>query len=305
MKPPILVTGAHRSGTTWVGRMLCAGGGVRYVQEPFNAGVSGPTWLRERVPYWYYYATAADKERLRGQLEDLLAGRYPVVAGMSRIRKPRHVARLCRDFSVGMLSRLQQRRTLLKDPLALFSAEWLSDEFGMQVIVMIRRPVAFVSSLKHLGWGFDFRGWVSQPILMEELLAPYSAEIEYMVEEKRGLVDQAILLWNILYSIVCQYRNIHSDWTFVEHEPLARDPLTGFQRLYEKCGLGWSPRARQRILAHSNAYQGRSLDYKPGEIRRNSSATLKTWRERLSDDEIERVRRGTASVASKLYATEG
>jgi hypothetical protein len=33
---PILVTGAHRSGTTWVGRMLALVPGVEYIHEPFN-----------------------------------------------------------------------------------------------------------------------------------------------------------------------------------------------------------------------------------------------------------------------------
>ncbi|HUH21151.1 MAG TPA: hypothetical protein VLZ09_04715, partial [Gaiellaceae bacterium] len=35
-KRPILVTGAHRSGTTWVGKMLALAPGVGYVHEPFN-----------------------------------------------------------------------------------------------------------------------------------------------------------------------------------------------------------------------------------------------------------------------------
>ena len=46
---PILVTGAHRSGTTWVGKMLALAPGVAYVHEPFNprtpAGLS-PARLR-------------------------------------------------------------------------------------------------------------------------------------------------------------------------------------------------------------------------------------------------------------------
>ena len=33
---PILVTGAHRSGTTWVGKMLALAPGVGYVHEPFS-----------------------------------------------------------------------------------------------------------------------------------------------------------------------------------------------------------------------------------------------------------------------------
>ena len=33
---PILVTGAHRSGTTWIGKMLALAPGVGYIHEPFS-----------------------------------------------------------------------------------------------------------------------------------------------------------------------------------------------------------------------------------------------------------------------------
>ena len=34
---PILVTGSHRSGSTWVGKMIASHPRVAYVEEPFNA----------------------------------------------------------------------------------------------------------------------------------------------------------------------------------------------------------------------------------------------------------------------------
>src|ERR1041385_2873612 len=36
MKPPILLTGMHRSGGSWVAKMIEGGGGVVHVNEPFN-----------------------------------------------------------------------------------------------------------------------------------------------------------------------------------------------------------------------------------------------------------------------------
>ena len=53
-KKPILVTGAHRSGTTWVGKMIVASQDVAYISEPLNV------WHRRGVlktptQYWYTY----------------------------------------------------------------------------------------------------------------------------------------------------------------------------------------------------------------------------------------------------------
>ena len=33
---PILVTGSHRSGSTWLGQMIGASDAVGYIHEPFN-----------------------------------------------------------------------------------------------------------------------------------------------------------------------------------------------------------------------------------------------------------------------------
>ncbi|MCF8233846.1 MAG: hypothetical protein K9G67_15655 [Bacteroidales bacterium] len=42
-KKEILVTGAHRSGTTWVGHVMREAPEVHYIHEPFNVGLSGNT----------------------------------------------------------------------------------------------------------------------------------------------------------------------------------------------------------------------------------------------------------------------
>ena len=56
----ILVTGAHRSGTTRVGRMLSAEKSTAYISEPLNVlhrrGVYGAD-----VPHWYQYITAENE----------------------------------------------------------------------------------------------------------------------------------------------------------------------------------------------------------------------------------------------------
>ena len=55
----ILVTGAHRTGTTWVGQMLAAGG-LAYVSEPLNVlhrhGV-----MSAPVKHWYTYITSENE----------------------------------------------------------------------------------------------------------------------------------------------------------------------------------------------------------------------------------------------------
>ena len=51
VKRPILVTGAHRSGSTWTGKMLALAENAYYLHEPFNVG------LRPDSPFedWFTY----------------------------------------------------------------------------------------------------------------------------------------------------------------------------------------------------------------------------------------------------------
>ena len=51
-KSPVLVTGMHRSGTSWLGSMLCAGGDLINIGEPLNV-LNRQTIFPKRVELWY------------------------------------------------------------------------------------------------------------------------------------------------------------------------------------------------------------------------------------------------------------
>ncbi|MFN2389931.1 MAG: sulfotransferase, partial [Actinomycetota bacterium] len=136
---PILVTGSHRSGTTWVGKMLSASGQTAYLHEPFNPR-RRPGWTGNRIPYWFLYVTPANERYYVPVVEDLLALRYPWQSGLSDIRSFRHAALYAVDGARSVRYRLRRARPLVKDPIALFSAPWLADRFDAQVVIMVRHP---------------------------------------------------------------------------------------------------------------------------------------------------------------------
>ena len=124
---PILVTGAHRSGTTWVGRMLALAPGVAYIHEPFNprtaAGLSPARFDR-----YFTVVTSENEARYRPGLEQTLGLRYGLGAQLrSRAARGRPDPR-------ATLARSTQppigERPLVKDPIALLSAEWLAEASG-------------------------------------------------------------------------------------------------------------------------------------------------------------------------------
>ena len=76
----MLVTGAHRSGTTWVGKMLAAGGGLAYVSEPLNV-LHRPGVMRAAVAHWYTFISKENEGQYLDALRHQRAFRYPTLHG--------------------------------------------------------------------------------------------------------------------------------------------------------------------------------------------------------------------------------
>ena len=75
MSRPILVTGAHRSGTTWIGKMLALAPGVGYIHEPFSPAHAGRDQQRAVRPY-YTHVTAENEALYLPGLERTLRFEY-------------------------------------------------------------------------------------------------------------------------------------------------------------------------------------------------------------------------------------
>jgi Sulfotransferase family len=299
-RPPILVTGAHRSGTTWVGRMLALAPGVGYIHEPFNprtpAGLSSAPFDR----YFTVVTTESESWYLPG-LERTLAFRYDLGAQLRSADRTVEFARGGRDFARLLPPRLKRARPLVKDPIALLSAEWLADRFGMQVVVLVRHPAAFAASLKRLGWQHDFGSFVDGSV--PEIVRPYEREIRGQAERPGDALAQASLLWRILYGAAAGYRDRHPDWIFLRHEDAAAEPARTFEQLYAQLALELTPAARRRIERSSGSENPAELRA-PHDVELASAASLGRWREQLTPDEVERLRESTRDVWPSFYAGE-
>ena len=234
-KRPILVTGAIRSGTTWVGRMIAKSPDVGYIHEPFNPWdpLKKRGICKVQVPLWFFYVTEETaKPRLIDAIENSLAFRYNLFRAISGIRSKKGIERVQREYGDFRAYRASGARALLKDPFAVVSAEWFAKRFDMHIVILIRHPAAFVSSIKRLKWGLPFQHLLAQSRLMEDYLHPFEARMKEVVAGEHDLIDRAILLWNIVYYVVDQHRQKHPDWIFLRHEDLSMDPVHHFDALY-------------------------------------------------------------------------
>ena len=307
----VLVTGSHRSGTTWVGKMLAAAPGMDYVHEPFNADederFADPS-VGCKVKTWFLDASGAPEERaLQQALNErfrrstdawLNAWHVCRARGVTSVRTPirfaKHVA----------LRTMSPQRVLMKDPIALFSAPWLHERFDMQVVCMIRSPLAFAGSLKKWDWTFDFDHLVRQQSLLSGRLSRYADELTDYAARPRDVVDQANLLWNCFHHVIQQYQSEYPGWCYVRYEDLAVDPVAGFRRLCERIDVDWTPELEQKIRESASA-EGVAEADSPSFQKRDSRQALQTWRKRLTPEEIERVVEATGECAAAFYRWSG
>jgi hypothetical protein len=257
--------------------------------------------MRHRVPYWYVYITEDNEHLYKTDLERAMSFRFPA-GNLLRIRKPEQAGMLLSDFGRSVRPRSANARPLLKDPFALFSAAWLERRYDADVVVTIRNPVAFVGSIKRLDWQFKFKTLLSQGPLMQDWLYPFETEMRRCRDEDVDVVDQGIVLWNVLHHAIDRMRADHPSWAVVRHEDLARDPSAGFADLYRRCALTWTPDVERQVAAFSSADSGAELPmWRHGSVKRDSAGATETWKTRLTQDEAERVRAGTAEIARHFY----
>lgn len=186
-------------------------------------------------------------------------------------------------------------RPLIKDPMAILSTEWLYERFNAKIVVVMRHPAGFIGSLKKAGWTIPFSGLLSQKEKLNSHLGDFIPIIENYTRQPPGIIDQGIIIWNIVYTMIRYYREkFDGQWYFVKHETLSKDPVGEFHKLFTFLDIPWT-REMNKIVTKSS--DGSVLN----RLSRNSAENVGTWKTRLSTDEICRIKDGTKRLYSYFY----
>ena len=303
--PPILVTGITRSGTTWVASMLNASSEVVYVNEPLNPqhppGRS-PGVLRADVRHRFQYICADNEAEFEDAYRDLVNLRYHLAAELRTNHRIADVGRALRHLGMFTRGRIQDRRLMVADPFAVFSAEWFARQMGFRVVVIVRHPLAVVSSRKRLGWKFDLDELLAQPLLLRDWLNPIETSWPEALRHTDDVVAGGAQLWRLVYEVVSAQHQRLPDMIVVRHEDLSLDPVGEFRALYDVLGLTFDERAEQTIVRSSSSQNPGQLDpSNPHAVQLDSRANLESWRSRISADDAGRILQIAGPLTDRLY----
>jgi len=298
---PILVTGAHRSGTTWVGKVLTSSPSLAYISEPLNVNHSWGV-LAAPVAHWYTYIHPGKEDAYKGAFEDTLQFRFRFLPAVKHVRRWQDVIKVVRDQFHFYRANQSGCQPVVKDPFAVFSIPWFIKTFDTKVVTTIRHPLGFVSSLKRLEWRFDLQNLLSQPRLMADHLEPFRADMERHLQQRGDIIDEGLLLWKMIYSVVAKYRREISSIHVIRHEDLSLQPVEKFASLFGALDLPFTDQIRQEIARTSRPDNPDQLPRgDEHSVRLDSKANLNNWKQRLTASEVKRVLEATENELFGFY----
>ena len=134
---------------------------------------------------------------------------------------------------------------------------------------------------------------------------PFRIGNQGYADRKTEIIDQAILLWRIIHHTLLEYKKAHGDWIFLRHEDLSLDPVREFRILCGKLGLEFNSSTEDAIQNYSGPLNPQDPDAPVGSeetLKRNSRMNIRNWKNRLSLNEIEKIRNKVEDISRFFYS---
>lgn len=296
-----VVTGIHRTGTTWLGRVLAKTGEIAVLHEPLNRqyGLSG-------VPGWYPFYDEQSGSVTNTKLEELFSAFFK---GEARYLRRVEGSSLFRDAVRSLIGgkaerqyrlafRRKEPKVLLKDPFCLFASELLTTRFDARVVVLTRHPAAHLVSVRRMGWPAS-----PVPLLMQKgLKGRFAQDIDSSQLEGRDDTTLNSYFWLIAHRYIRHVAESSPDNVLVcRHEDLASRCDATFDRLCSFLGIAHRELAWQYV---QRSTEGSIVKPRAGvlhEFSRDSRQLVKLWKKELSREEIRTVARIVGATGTHFY----
>jgi hypothetical protein len=307
MKRPLLITGSHRSGKSYTVKGLNINNDFNIIHEPLNND-SGIGWIGlDNLNYFTYIHK--DNSHLFKKEFDRTIYDYDYRAAKQFYRDTGigNAYRIVNDIIRSFRYKLNNKRALLDDPFAVFSAEWFYEQYNADIIIMIRHPASFVSSLKLLNYSFDFSHILDQKHLVDNKLQNYISELIEFTTKEKSIVEQGELLWRMIYDVVGRYRDIYnSKWLFLCFEDIVRYPDENYERMLNYAGVRLDKtdiqKIKSRICKTANDKEVEILNKNVNDY--SITDHLKRFRTLLTANEIDYIKMKSEVVWKQFYTEE-
>ncbi|HSX30381.1 MAG TPA: sulfotransferase [Candidatus Saccharimonadales bacterium] len=307
---PILVTGAPRSGTTFLGRMLALPYHVLYVDEPFNVqtGLEGVrTMFPDKLTSGGLANGDGDAE-YADFVRKLLRGEARFRPSELRVSTKNPLRQLARELWVSRenlgyklhAKNPLKQRYLLKDPMACYLTEYLHRNFDMKTIIIMRHPLSTIASYKRLGWHYNVADLLKRT---EHMGVDLKRTVQELEAGTLNEMEEWSYMWLCIYAMLHKFLKANPGMLLVTHEELSVRPVETLESLYRSLGMPFTERVRQKIVDHTKSENPTEpTGNKAHVLRRNSAENINRWRHILTSKEIDTIHRITAPFVGQFYS---
>ena len=291
----IYIIGGHRSGSTWLAKILNCLQGSLYIHEPCNVDwfYGFHTDLPKR---WFNFHEDIPRKKFNNLVETLAKGRPSLLTFFSRAYTLRELLRLVRAFVRGLFP---NKIIIIKDPFLTFVSKLLLDE-SSHIFFLYRDPCGFVASIIKAGWTFPFREIIENTKLYDSLPEDIRDSIQdYCLKNEADLVAEGCILWNMYTWYYLEYLSSSPQVLPLYYDDLAQNGKQSVMELYSSLELDdmrWNDNSLDKLLFG----QISSNDAGLMETSKTSSQVYRDWGNRLSEDQVLRIRRHTDSRFIRL-----
>ncbi|NRB40062.1 MAG: sulfotransferase domain-containing protein [Pseudomonadales bacterium] len=274
----LLAFSSPRGGSTWLGEILATIQGYNVLWEPLHLG-SHPKAKAYGFGWQSYFGQDAVVDDRKREFFELL-------------------------FSGRLLSSSLTKYTLSVKDLALFRGyivkfvnanmllPWLSEEFGLRSIFMIRHPCAVVASQMEFGaWSHLSKEKISVPDKIAEDFPHILSAFDKVTSYEECLAFQ----WAVQNYVPLENRS--DKWLFTTYEEFVQDGACQLGRLFEYLQIQ-VPESALGQLNVPSAMTAKGSNVSKGKDR------LSGWRSSLSTKQIDSVLSVAHSVGVDLYTDE-
>lgn len=289
-----MVTGVHRSETTWLGSLLATASQATVVHEPLNAldGLIG-------VPCWYPHLTSGNTNQAEtpfswktaALLDDIVTGRAKWRRTYLNVTSLRKAGRAIfgssgeRSYRKACLND-DSAPFIVKDPFCLFSAAYLIENYDAKILITIRHPAALIGSMRRMGWSPSILSLVSQPLLMKTYLPEYNRDEITQLAEGDDIFANFVF-WLAAYRFSTEMADKYPNNVFlVEIEKLSTGKDQILDQLLSHVGLEGGYSFAEKFISETT--HGETVVPADGILHvfyRNADALATFWHNKLTDDE--------------------
>ena len=298
----IFVTGAPRSGTTFVGKVLSMGLHTDYLHEPFLSATNLPIdyerykYMEPEDPEYDQY-----KKTVRMIINydlNLSSGINPNDAWYVNLIKRIVGGRGPMYLKLAKLNPFH-KACVIKDPTACFLTSFLYRRFKFHPVIVARHPVSLVASLKRLGWHPTLSHFREQRLLYTKF---FSSEDDFLSTEYGKLELDGAAHWRAVYKVLLkQHCEYPERWILVRHEDICSHPISTFRRLYRLLDLPWNKYIEWRIKRLTSGTSPRSSSRRAQDLKRKSSDIFDLRRSSIPLETRQDIYNITKDVALQLY----